>query len=72
MSRLVRTLVKAGIPLCDAVRMATDTPARRVGAAKKGRVAAGCDADLLLLDESLRVTFCMAKGKVVSETGEPE
>ena len=72
MSRLVRTLVKAGIPLCDAMRMATDTPARRVGAAKKGRVAAGCDADLLLLDESLRVTFCMAKGKVVSETGEPE
>ncbi|MBR4726850.1 MAG: amidohydrolase family protein [Clostridia bacterium] len=71
MSRLVRTLAKVGVPLCDAVRMATDTPARRIGAAKKGRVAAGCDADLLLLDDRLRVTFCMARGRIVSETGEP-
>ena len=70
MSRQVRTLVKAGIPLCDAVRMATDTPARRIGAAKKGRVAAGCDADLILLDEALRVTLCMAKGKIIAEDEE--
>ncbi len=67
MSRQVRTLVKAGIPLCDAVRMATDTPARRVGAAKKGRVAAGYDADLVLLDEALRVTLCVARGKIIAE-----
>ena len=71
MSRLARTLRQAGIPLCDAVRMATDTPARRIGAAKKGRVAAGYDADLLLLDEALKVRLVMAKGRIVFE-GEEE
>lgn len=71
MSRLVRTLVRADIPLCDAIRMATDTPARRIGAAKKGRVAAGFDADLLLLDEALHVDLCMARGRVIVENGRP-
>ncbi|MBQ8954355.1 MAG: amidohydrolase family protein, partial [Clostridia bacterium] len=72
MSRLVRTLVKAGIPIRDAIRMATDTPARRIGAAKKGRVAAGYDADLLLLDDSLRVSLVMAKGKIIRDTAEED
>ena len=66
MSRLVRTLVRAGIPVQDAVRMATDTPARRVGAAGKGRIEAGRDADILLLDGELNVRLCMARGKTVS------
>ncbi len=70
MSRLVRTLKKAGIPLCDALRMATDTPARRVGAATKGRVAAGYDADLVLLDDGLRVNLVMAKGRIIREAPE--
>ena len=70
MSRLVRTLRQAGIPLCDAVRMATDTPARRIGAAKKGRVAAGYDADLLLLDDALKVKLVMAKGRIIFEGDE--
>ena len=69
MSRLVRTLVKAGIPAHDAIRMATDTPARRIGATKKGRVAAGYDADLLLLDADLHVSLCMAKGRIIAENG---
>ena len=70
MIRLVRTLRQAGIPLCDAVRMATDTPARRIGAAKKGRVAAGYDADLLLLDDALKVKLVMAKGRIIFEGDE--
>ena len=71
MSRLVRTLAKAGIPPRDAIRMATDTPARRIGAARKGRVTAGYDADVLLLDEALRVRLVMAKGKIIRcEDGE--
>ena len=65
MSRLVRTLVRAGIPAMDAVRMATDTPARRIGAAGKGRVALGCDADLLLLDRDLNVRMVMAGGRII-------
>ena len=71
MSRLVRTLAKAGIPAREAIRMATDTPARRIGAARKGRAAAGYDADLLLLDDALNVRLVMAKGKIIRE-GEEE
>lgn len=70
MSRLVRTLVRVGIPLNDALRMATDTPARRIGAARKGRVAVGYDADLLLLDDTLHVSFVMAGGSILTEQGE--
>lgn len=70
MSRLVRTLVRAGIPLCDAVRMATDTPARRIGAHRKGRIAEGYDADILLLDDTLHVSLVMAGGELVTEQGE--
>ena len=70
MSRLVRTLVRAGIPLADAVRMATDTPAQRIGARGKGRIAAGSDADILLLDDSLHVTLVMAGGEILTEQAE--
>lgn len=70
MSRLVRTLVRAGIPLCDAVRMATDTPARRIGASCKGRIYAGYDADILLLDDTLHVSLVMAGGEILTEQGE--
>ena len=70
MSRLVRTLVRAGIPLADAVRMATDTPAQRIGAKGKGRIAAGYDADILLLDDSLHVTLVMAGGEILTEHAE--
>ena len=66
----MRTLVRAGIPLCDAVRMATDTPARRIGASCKGRIYAGCDADILLLDDTLHVSLVMAGGEILTEQGE--
>lgn len=70
MSRLVRTLARAGIPLADAVRMATDTPAQRIGARGKGRIAAGYDADILLLDDTLHVTLVMAGGEILTERAE--
>jgi N-acetylglucosamine-6-phosphate deacetylase len=44
----------AQLPLADAVRMATATPAGVLGLGqRKGRVAPGFDADLLLLDADL-------------------
>ena len=67
MHRCVRTMVQAGIPLRQAVRMASENPARRVGAAKKGRIAPGMDADLLLLDEKLDVKWVMAGGRVIRD-----
>lgn len=65
MARLVRVLRGAGIPLTDAVRMATDTPATRIGALGKGRIAPGYDADIVLFDESIDVRLCMVSGQVV-------
>ncbi len=67
MHRCVRTMVQAGIPLPEAVRMASDNPARRIGAARKGRIARGMDADLLLLDGQLELLWVMARGRVIRD-----
>ena len=55
--RLVRVMAgEAGVPLCDAVRMMTENPARETGlGASKGSLAAGYDADLVLFDEGINV-----------------
>ena len=56
MAEAVRNAVSlAGIPLADALRMATSTPAACMGLYDRGRVAAGCRADLVALDADLRV-----------------
>ena len=49
---LVRTMVqKAGVPLVDAVRMMTLTPAQIIGLGKKkGSIEAGKKADLVILN----------------------
>ncbi len=73
MATLVRNMVAAGISLRVALRMATVNPARRIGLeGSKGRVAAGYDADLLLLDAKMNVRFCMAGGKVLRNDLEAE
>ncbi|MFQ5515181.1 MAG: N-acetylglucosamine-6-phosphate deacetylase [Myxococcota bacterium] len=47
---------QGGIPLGDALRMATLTPAQILGVSdRKGRIGVGADADLLVLDEALEV-----------------
>jgi N-acetylglucosamine-6-phosphate deacetylase len=63
MDRAFRFVIDAGIGLDDAVRMASTTPARVLGIANRvGTVAVGLDADLLILDETLRVRAVMTKG----------
>jgi N-acetylglucosamine-6-phosphate deacetylase len=64
MDRAVRVCVEeAGIPLADALAMASATPARLVGlGAVAGRIAAGHDADLVVLDERLRALGTMVAG----------
>ncbi len=44
-----------GLPLADALRMATATPARIIGLADRGRIATGLRADLVALDPDLNV-----------------
>ena len=65
--RLVRNMVwLAGVPLSDAVKMASATPARIMGIAdKKGSIAVGMDADLVIFDEDINVQTTIAQGRVV-------
>ena len=53
-----------GVPLGDAVALASRNPARVLGLdGRKGRLAAGHDADLVVLDEALRPVATMAGGR---------
>lgn len=65
--RLVRTMVKtAGIPLLDAVKMMTATPARIIGIDnRKGIFAPGKDADIVIFDSDINVMATLVNGKIV-------
>lgn len=69
MDTLVQTMVqKAEIPLEDAVRMAAETPARLIGVAdRKGTLAKGKDADIIVMDRDLNVRGVWKNGVAVSE-----
>jgi N-acetylglucosamine-6-phosphate deacetylase len=63
LDRALRYIVALGVPLIDAVRMATILPARRISlAGKKGIIAVGADADLVVLTADLRVVGVMTRG----------
>lgn len=63
LDRAVRTIVGLGVPLRDAVQMATLNPARLLGVeSRKGIIAPGADADLVLLDENLFLQGVMTRG----------
>jgi N-acetylglucosamine-6-phosphate deacetylase len=63
LDRALRNIVNLGVPLADAVRMLTLNPATLLGIEfKKGSLRVGADADVLLLDQSLRVSDVWARG----------
>jgi N-acetylglucosamine-6-phosphate deacetylase len=56
----------ADVPVIDAVRMMTSTPARIVGVSdRKGSLAKGKDADIVIFDEKINIETTIIKGKVV-------
>ncbi len=65
----IRNLVElVGVPLRDAIRMATLTPAKIIGVdGTKGSLKPGKDADLVVIDEQLTVYLTMVRGRVVYE-----
>jgi N-acetylglucosamine-6-phosphate deacetylase len=65
--RLVRTMVQmADIPLIDAVRMISKTPATIMGIEKtKGTLTEGKDADVLIFDENINIKMTMVSGNIV-------
>ena len=67
MDRLIRTAVdQAYIPLADAVRMASETPARIMGIYdRKGSLQRGKDADINIFDKTLNLVKVISMGKEV-------
>lgn len=63
LDRAVRNVVAWGVPFLDAIRMVTVLPARRLSlAGKKGVIAPGADADIVLLTADLRIAAVMTRG----------
>jgi len=63
--RLVRTMLGAGIPLVDAVKMASETPAKLVGCTSKGTLDAGKDADIVIFNDHIDMQHVFVKGKAI-------
>ena len=66
MDVLIRTMVSAGIPFTDAIRMSSETPARIIGVQdRKGTLEKGKDADIVIYDSDIHVKLVMRKGRVI-------
>lgn len=65
--RLVRNMINmADVPMVEAVRMITLTPARIVGVdSSKGSIAVGKDADIVLFDDNITVDLTLIKGEII-------
>ena len=61
---LVRVLTKeAGIPLCEAVKMVSENPAKMMGLSTKGTLAEGMDADIVVFDTDINVKAAFVGGQ---------
>lgn len=67
--RIVRNMIHlAQVPFYDAVKMATDTPARIMKVNnRKGSIEKGKDADVIIFDENINVSTTIVKGNIVHE-----
>ncbi len=65
--RLLRTMVReAEVPLADAVRMASGTPARIMGIDdRKGMIRRGMDADLIVFDDDIEIRQTIVGGRLL-------
>lgn len=65
--RLVRTMVTMGeVPLLDAVKMITATPASILGISdRKGSLVQGKDADIVIFDDNIQVQTTIVNGKII-------
>lgn len=65
--RLVRTMVEmADIPLLDAVKMATMTPASILNVFdRKGSLIPGKDADIVIFNDDIQIQMTMVNGRII-------
>lgn len=70
MDRLIRTCVEqAGIPLEDAIRMSSETPARIMGVLdRKGSLEVGKDADICVYDKGIQLQTVIQQGRIVTNS----
>lgn len=69
--KTIRSLVRRGLPLEEALKLLTSTPADVLGmTGRKGCVAPGADADLLILGDGLEIDSLFARGKTALWQGE--
>lgn len=59
-----------GLPLEQALSFVTRNPAKVLGLDRKGRIRVGGDADLLVLDDNLRIVDVFARGRRLVADGE--
>jgi N-acetylglucosamine-6-phosphate deacetylase len=62
MDRAVRNLVTSGAPPADAIRAASNAPARLIGRSDLGELRPGAPAHVAVLDEELRVVRTLVDG----------
>ena len=60
----VKNCIEFGIPFFDAVKMATETPAKMLKV-NKGVVAVGYDADLLVINDNLEIETVIIGGEII-------
>jgi N-acetylglucosamine-6-phosphate deacetylase len=63
MNRALANLIGAGASLADAVHAASRVPAILIGRPDLGRIAVGLPADIVVLDDELRVTRTLIGGR---------
>lgn len=62
--KTIQSLIRHGLPLTEALKLLTSTPAAVIGqSGRKGCVAVGADADFLILDDALNIDSVFARGK---------
>jgi N-acetylglucosamine-6-phosphate deacetylase len=63
---LIRTMVtKVGVPLHEAIGMATDTPAFSIGLNNKGQLKIGGEADLVVISPELEILRTFVRGEEI-------
>ncbi|MEJ6001155.1 N-acetylglucosamine-6-phosphate deacetylase [Paucibacter soli] len=65
MDQALRNLVAIGLPLAEASQRLSQYPAEFLGLAERGRLAPGAWADVLVLDEQLRLLEVYVQGQAI-------
>lgn len=70
MRQALKNIIGLGVPIHEAVRMATLVPARVAGIESEyGSIAVGKRADLIVFDDDLTVRFAAVQGKTIGKQG---